>query len=360
MNLHDCLCDMRRLVDRIGRPVRFMEVCGTHTVSGFRSGLRSVLPPGVRLISGPGCPVCVTPVRYLDWVLALARRQPDILLTTFGDMMRVPGSAGTLEQVKAEGSSVRVVYSPQDALDVARQYPNRQVVFLGVGFETTAPTVAWTIREAAVRRVRNFRVACAHKTIPEAMAALLARGAHLDGYLCPGHVSVIIGSDAYVPLSRTYHVPCVVSGFEPADMAEAVLLLLRQVAEGRAEVEVQYRRSVTPQGNPAAQAICREVFEPCRTLWRGLGWIPESGYRIREAFGEHDARGLLPEPEEAEAAKDPAGCRCGEVLTGRIDPEACGLFGRLCTPERPVGPCMVSSEGTCAAHYKYGGRGEQQ
>ncbi|MDI6773968.1 MAG: hydrogenase formation protein HypD [Verrucomicrobiota bacterium] len=353
MSIQGHIAEMRRLAGRIGRPVRFMEVCGTHTVTGFRSGLRSLLPPGVQLLSGPGCPVCVTPTGYVDRAMAMAAR-PGVVLATFGDMVRVPGARGSLERARAEGARVEVVYSPADALELAKARPAARIVFLGVGFETTAPSVAWTIRQARADQTANFLVACAHKTIPEAMGALLDGGAALDGYLCPGHVSVIIGAGAYEPLARAHRVPCVIAGFEAADMAEGLVMLLRQVAERRGEVEVQYRRSVTRDGNPGAQAVCGEVFEKCDTEWRGLGIIPGSGRRIREAFGRHDAERVLGKDIPQAPAADARGCRCGEVLMGKVSPDACGLFARACAPATPVGPCMVSSEGACAAWHKYG------
>jgi hydrogenase expression/formation protein HypD len=341
---------VRELAGRVGRPVRIMEVCGTHTMSAFRSGLRSVLPPGLQLLSGPGCPVCVTPGEYVDHALALADR-PDTVITTFGDLLRVPGSRSSLEVARARGASVRIVYSALDALALARQ-EGREVVFLGVGFETTAPGSAWAIREAA-RGVPNFSVLGAHKTMPEAMAALLRSGElRIDGFLCPGHVSVIIGSRPYEFIPREFGRPCVVTGFEPADMLEGITRLLRQVAEGRAEVEIQYTRSVSPEGNPRAQALLGEVFEPCDAEWRGLGRIPGSGLRIRDRFGAQDAARRFPGIQAAKAS-EPRGCRCGDVLRGAATPAECPLFRTACTPATPVGACMVSSEGTCAAYYRY-------
>jgi len=353
MKIQGYIEEMRNLAGKIGRPVRLMEVCGTHTVAGFRTGLRSLLPPGVSLLSGPGCPVCVTPTGYVDAAMAAALRD-DVVVATFGDMLRVPGTRGSLESARAGGARVEMVYSPLDALDIAKREPGMKIVLLGVGFETTVPAVAWTIQSARQERIGNFLVFCAHKTIPEAMAALVEGGAGLDGYLCPGHVSVIIGPEAYEPLCRKHRIPCVIAGFEAADMAEGIVMLLRQVAEGRAGVEVQYSRGVTPGGNPEAQAVCREVFEKCDTEWRALGNIPDSGYRVRESFGEHDAARVLDIRQSPEAGRDPQGCRCGPVLVGKVTPSECPLFAGRCTPATPVGPCMVSSEGTCAAYYKYG------
>jgi hydrogenase expression/formation protein HypD len=352
-----CLNDIRRLSGQVGRPVKFMEVCGTHTMAAFRTGLRSLLPTDVSLISGPGCPVCVTPDAYLDRAIAIAG-QPDTILTTFGDMLRVPGSESSLEHTRAKGADVRVVYSPMDALAMAEANPEKRVVFLGVGFETTTPTVAWTVRAAAEKKIANYSVLCAHKTIPEAMSALLEGGdIGIDGFLCPGHVSVITGSRVYEPACDTYRVPCVVAGFEAADMARAIRMLLKQVVDNRGEVEIEYTRSVDHDGNETAQELCGTVFEKCDAEWRGLGVIPGSGQKIRELFGAHDADRVfanVPVPASGTRSKDAARCICGDVLRGVKRPGDCPLFAARCTPSTPVGPCMVSSEGTCAAYYKYG------
>ncbi|MBU1694833.1 MAG: hydrogenase formation protein HypD [Verrucomicrobia bacterium] len=342
---------IRELAGGLGRTVRLMEVCGTHTMAAFRSGLRSLLPANVQLLSGPGCPVCVTPIDYVDQAVALAQR-PDTVVATFGDMIRVPGTEASLEQARARGAQVRVVYSPLDALAEARANPGTAVVFLGVGFETTAPTTAWALREAA-RDTPNFYVLCGHKTMPQAMAALLDGGeVCVDGFLCPGHVSVIIGSKPYEFIPQKYGLPCVVAGFEGEDMAAAIRMALKQLAEGRAEVEVQYTRSVTREGNAKAQAAIREVFEDSDAAWRGLGTLPGSGLRIRGEFSAHDAERLLA-GLEIPPAREPAACRCGDVLRGACAPPECPLFGTLCTPGHPVGACMVSSEGTCAAYYQF-------
>ncbi len=343
---------MQRLAAEIGRPLTFMEVCGTHTMAAFRSGLRALLPPGVRLLSGPGCPVCVTPNRLIDKAIAISRR-PGVVLAAFGDMIRVPGSEDSLERARAEGADIRVVYSAADALDLARALPERSVVFLGIGFETTTPGTAWTVLEAARAGISNFSVLAMHKTIPEAMALLLEDGeVGIDGFLCPGHVSVIIGSRPYEFICRNYHIPCVVAGFEPADMLEAMRMLLEQVRAGRAEVEIQYRRCVHPEGNAAARAAVERVFEPCDAEWRGLGIIPASGLRIRPEFREFDAEFRFPDLE-LPPPREPAGCICGAVLKGVRTPPDCPLFARACTPTTPVGACMVSSEGACAAYYRF-------
>ena len=359
MRADTCLNSIHQLADQIGRPVRLMEVCGTHTVSAFRTGLRSLLPHGVSLLSGPGCPVCVTPTRYLDRALAIAR-EPDTIIMTFGDMMRVPGTESSLDRAHAGGADIRVVYSPLDAIAAAQANPNKRVVFLGIGFETTTPTVAWTLGEAARKDITNYSVLCAHKVVPPAMAALMAADdSAIDGFMCPGHVSVIIGAARYRPLCEKHHIPCVVAGFEAKDMATAIMMLLEQILNGKAEVAVEYARSVTENGNPQALAACDEVFERCDSEWRGIGIIPDSGMRIRDAFSKHDADAIFtglatPEP------RDDSQCICGEVLRGVKQPPECVRFGKSCTPSTPVGACMVSSEGSCAAHYRFASRDNDQ
>ena len=339
------------LSQQLGRDVKFMEVCGTHTMAAFRSGLRQLLPGSVRLVSGPGCPVCVTDPGYIDAAIDLCGRS-DVMIATFGDLVRVPGTESTLERERAAGASVRIVYSPSDALVLARECPSKNVVFLGVGFETTAPTVAWAIWRAARDEVRNFSVLCAHKTMPQAMDALLRENAvKIDGFLCPGHVSVITGAHIYRFICEHYHIPCVVSGFEAWDMMKSVAMLLQQLADGRAEVENEYSRSVNDFGNLAAQQLMDEVFEPCDCVWRGLGPIPGSGLAIRDKYAQFDAAKALGVTFR-EAHINPL-CRCGAVLRGVATPLDCRLFGRPCSPAHPVGPCMVSSEGVCAAYFKY-------
>lgn len=342
---------IRELAERIGHEVRFMEVCGTHTMVAFRTGLRQLLPPAVRLISGPGCPVCVTDTSYLDAAIELCR-SPGVMVATFGDLLRVPGSESSLERERAAGANVRIVYSPSDALVLARECPTQRVVFLGVGFETTAPTVAWAVFRAARDGLRNFSVLCAHKTMPQAMEALLKdHEVKIDGFICPGHVSVVTGAGMYRFICERYRIPCVVSGFEAWDMLKSISMLLTQVAGGRAEVEIEYSRSVTEIGNVAAQQLMREVFVECDADWRGIGMIPGSGLQIREEYGEYDAASVF-KIRFAPARVNPA-CRCGDVLRGAVTPLECKLFGRTCTPIEPFGPCMVSGEGTCAAYYKY-------
>jgi len=339
------------LARQLGRDVKLMEVCGTHTMAAFRSGLRQLLPESVRLVSGPGCPVCVTDPSYIDAAIDLAGH-PDVIVATFGDLVRVPGSDSSLEQERAAGASVRIVYSPSDALVLARECPSKKVVFLGVGFETTAPTVAWVIYRAAKDNVTNFSVLCAHKTMPQAMDALLRdQEVKIDGFICPGHVSVITGAQIYGFICERYRIPCVVSGFEPWDILWSIKMLLQQLVDGRAEVENEYSRSVSATGNIAAQQLMNEVFEPCDSDWRGIGTIPGSGLKIRDKYGRFDAAKVL-DVKFPEARVNPL-CKCGSVLRGVATPVDCRLFGRACTPARPVGPCMVSNEGVCAAYYKY-------
>jgi hydrogenase expression/formation protein HypD len=342
---------LRMLKRRSMRPLRLMEICGTHTVAIFRSGLRELLPTTVRLISGPGCPVCVTAAEDIDKAIWLAQ-QPGVIVTTFGDLLRVPGSASSLHAERAKGADVRLIYSSFDALQMAREHPDRQVVLLGIGFETTAPTVAAAIKQAASEKIANFSVFSAHKLLPPAMEALLAQGdLRVDGFLCPGHVTTVIGAAAYREVAHRYRVPCVVAGFEPLDILQAIVMLVDQVANGRAEVAIQYRRAVSWEGNRQAQAILNEVFEAVDAPWRGLGVIPLSGLGFRESWRAYDVRERFVMPRIT-VAEHP-GCRCGEVLRGVIDPPGCRLFRKVCTPEQPLGPCMVSAEGTCGAYYRY-------
>ena len=341
---------LHREVARLDGPVTFMEVCGTHTHAIGAAGLRRMLPSGVRLVSGPGCPVCVTPVGYLDHAEALAAL-PDTLLCTFGDLFRVPSSRGSLEKVAAAGGRVRVVYSAHDALAIARQNPSQRVVFLAIGFETTAPTIAAALAEAEQLGIGNFLILPGNKTVPPALRALANDpDVRLDGLILPGHVSVITGADAFAFVAPESGLSAVVTGFAPADIARAILELVRQRADGRAQVVNQYSRVVSAQGNRVAQDLIARFFEPGEAVWRGLGTIPGSGLALRAQWDYRDAARIevaVPAPCE------PAGCRCGDVLRGRIDPPDCPLFSRTCTPDDPVGACMVSSEGSCAAWYRH-------
>lgn len=328
-----------------------MEVCGTHTVAIARNGIRDLMPEGLRLASGPGCPVCVTCNRDIDTVIALARI-PNVTITTFGDMTRVPGSTSSLLAEQATGRSVEIVYSPLDALAFAKAHPEREVVFVGVGFETTTPLVAMAIKRAKAMGLSNFTVFAAHKNMPGALELLVGDPTlELDALILPGHVSTIIGAEPYRFLAEKYGIPGVITGFEPVDVLQGIAMLVRQLHEGRAEIEIAYARGVMPEGNPVALAAIDEVFETCTATWRGLGDIPGSGYRIRDEFANFDAVRRF-EPD-VEPTRDPKGCRCGDVLRARIAPNECPLFRTVCTPENPVGPCMVSSEGSCAAYYRY-------
>ena len=342
---------IKKIKNRSRRPVRLMEVCGTHTVSIFRSGIRSVLPKTISLLSGPGCPVCVTDQREIDAFIELARLD-DIIITTFGDLMRVPGSNSSLQKESAAGRDIRIVYSTFDALDVARKNPDKKVVFLGVGFETTAPTIAASILQAAQTKVLNYSVISAHKLVPPALETLMSlEDIRLDGFILPGHVSVIIGLDAYRAFFDKYQIPCVVAGFEPADILQAVGNLVDMIESDMPGLGNAYPRAVTDRGNSKAQKILQDVFEPADACWRGIGMIALSGLKIKDEFAAHDAlkrfEFQVPEPHI------PAGCACGEILTGKKSPPECKLFRNVCTPTEPVGPCMVSTEGTCAAYYKY-------
>lgn len=328
-----------------------MEVCGTHTVAIARNGIRDLMPEGLRLASGPGCPVCVTCNRDIDTVIALARI-PNVTITTFGDMTRVPGSTSSLLAEQAAGRSVEIVYSPLDALAFAKAHPEREVVFVGVGFETTTPLVAMAIKRAKAMGLFNFTVFAAHKNMPGALELLVGDPTlELDALILPGHVSTIIGAEPYRFLAEKYGIPGVITGFEPVDVLQGIAMLVRQLHEGRAEIEIAYARGVMLEGNPVALAAIDEVFETCTATWRGLGDIPGSGYRIRDEFADFDAVRRF-EPD-VEPTRDPKGCRCGDVLRARIAPNECPLFRTVCTPENPVGPCMVSSEGSCAAYYRY-------
>lgn len=346
----------RRLADRLknleGEPVSIMEVCGTHTMSIFRYGIRSLLPESVRLVSGPGCPVCVTPISYMDAALQLAKRR-DVILATFGDLMKVPGSTSSLTAEKQNGADVRVVYSPLDAVTIAAENPDRKVVFLSVGFETTAPVCALTVLRAAEEGISNYFLLSANKTMPRALEIIAGdREARIGGFLYPGNVSTITGTDLFDDLAERFRMPGVVTGFEPLDVLHGIITLTNLIRNREYRVENEYRRVVKPEGNPIALGKLYEVFEPCHAVWRGLGTIPGSGLSVREKYAAHDAWkafGLT-----GETGKEPAGCLCPQVLTGKVTPNQCRHFGKTCTPDSPVGACMVSSEGTCAAYYRYG------
>jgi hydrogenase expression/formation protein HypD len=331
-----------------------MEVCGTHTMAAARFGLKELLPPLVRLVSGPGCPVCVTAQEDLDGFLAVGQ-EPGIILASFGDMLRVPGTTTSLEKQRAAGAAVKVVYSPLDAVDLAKQEKEKNVVFFGVGFETTMPATAMAIQTAAVDKVDNFSVFCVHKTMPGALRALLSAGeVKVSGLLCPGHVTTIIGTAAYDFIPRDFGIPCAVTGFEPLDLLLGIESLLRQLSQGQAQVDNVYTRAVPLQPNTRAKALLAEVFAAADAKWRGLGIIPGSGVTIREKYLEFDARNRFAAILAEIPPPPPSTCRCGEILRGVMPPQECPLFEKACSPSNPLGPCMVSSEGACAAVYRYG------
>ena len=333
--------------------VRFMEFCGGHTVTIFRYGIRQVLPSTINMVSGPGCPICVTANADLDKAIALAQI-PGVIVATFGDILKVPGSHSSLQKVKADGADVRIVYSTIDALKIADENPNKSVVFLGIGFETTAPTIAASILQAEENRIRNYYVLSLHKLCPPIIQAILDSGeVKLDGLICPGHVSTIIGSHPWESIARGYGIPCVISGFEPLDILQCVDMLVAQIENGESKVEIAYRRGVRPEGNQQALRLMEQVFEPCPAQWRGIGEVPDSGLKLRKEYQHFDAE--LAFDIDPGPTYEPKGCICGNILRGVKSPIDCQLFGKACTPEHPVGPCMVSSEGSCSAHYLYGG-----
>ena len=332
------------------KEISLMEVCGGHTMSIQKFGIPSLLPTNIRLVSGPGCPVCVSSKKFIDKALVYAKMD-DVIITTFGDLIRVPGLSSSLEKEKANGADVRIVYSPLMAIEIAKQNPNKKIIFLGIGFETTSPTSAAAIANAYRDKVNNFFLFSSHKIMPPAMAALIDEGVLINGYICPGHVSTITGSGIYEPIAKQFNLGCVISGFEPTDILQTIYMLVKQYERGEAKVEIQYTRVVKPEGNIIAQQLLRKVFTLRDDWWRGLGIIPRSGMMIAEKYKMHDAEYMIPvdvpEPEE------PKGCICGEILKGLKNPKECKLFGTACTPSDPIGACMVSSEGACQAFYKY-------
>jgi hydrogenase expression/formation protein HypD len=346
-----------RSISRIStRKARLMEFCGGHTVSIMKHGIRQLLPTSIEMLSGPGCPVCVTHNADLDKAIALARH-PDMILTTFGDMLKVQGSRSSLQEARADGADVRIVYSTMDALRIARENPSRPVVFLGIGFETTAPTVAASVLQAEHEGLRNYHVLSLHKLCPPAIRALLDSGEVLiHGLICPGHVSAVTGSKAWEFVARDYGIPCVVSGFEPLDILQCVHMLVTQIEQADSRVEIAYRRGVREEGNAKALEVMARTFEEAPALWRGMGEVPQSGLRLKKEYARFDAESVFdfdPGP-----TVEPECCICGDVLRAVKTPPECPLFARACTPATPVGPCMVSSEGNCSAYYHYGASGE--
>ncbi|MBK8026647.1 MAG: hydrogenase formation protein HypD [Chloroflexi bacterium] len=347
----------KRLIDQIAatvtRPWHIMEVCGGQTHSILRSGLDQLLPPEIELIHGPGCPVCVTPLELIDKAVAIAA-MPNVIFTSYGDMLRVPGSQKDLFSVKAGGGDVRMVYSPLDALKMAQNNPDKEVVFFAVGFETTAPANAMSVYQAKALGVNNYSVLVSHVTVPPAISALLeSEDVRVDGFLAPGHVNAVMGYWEYELLVAKYHVPMVVTGFEPVDLARGILLAVQQLESGRAAVENAYSRAVTREGNTAGQKIINDVFELCDRKWRGIGIIPMSGYRLRDAYKAYDAERRFPSVQSITTQESPV-CISGQILQGLKKPNECPAFGKTCTPQTPLGATMVSSEGACAAYHRYG------
>lgn len=342
----------RGLLERIRElcdgKVTLMEVCGTHTMALFKFGIRSLLPSQLNVVAGPGCPVCVTPQSAIDKAIRLSDKAT---IVTYGDMYKVPGSYSSLEKEKAKGKDIRIVYSPLDALAIAERSPDKEVVFLGIGFETTAPASASTIISTRENGIKNFSLLCVHRLIPPAMKALSNGELNIDGYLCPGHVSTIIGEKPYSAIAQRFNIPCVIAGFEALDILEGIYLLLKQINEGKSYVENGYRRVVRPEGNKLALEVMEKVFEIADSEWRGLGWIEKSGLVLKGEFNDFDAEKKF-DIKIAKPRPRP-GCICGEILKGLKIPSECKNFGSKCTPDEPLGPCMVSSEGTCAAYYKY-------
>ena len=352
------MADNFKLVEKISRlavgkkNLRFMEVCGTHTVAIFRAGIRQLLPDNVELISGPGCPVCVTNDDYIDKAIAYARE--NFIVATFGDMLKVPGSRSSLAAAQADGADIRIVYSPLDCIKLAEENPQRQIIFLAVGFETTAPTQAATVLAARARGLKNFFMLSAQKLVPPALRFLLSDAAvKVDGFLLPGHVAVVIGANAFNFLATDYKIPSAIGGFEAEEILSALVSLLEQIDGGKAEVANDYRAVVTAEGNIAAQKILAQVYEVTDSEWRGMGMIPASGLKMRDEFADFDIERV--KPVTIEHVDKKISCRCGEVLRGIIFPTECPLFGKACQPLHAIGPCMVSVEGVCAAWFKYGG-----
>jgi hydrogenase expression/formation protein HypD len=341
---------VRAIRQKSKRKLRLMEVCGGHTLAIRKYGIQHLLPGHIELLSGPGCPVCVTDRSSIDRSIALARI-PGVIVATYGDLIRVPGSESSLNQEKALGADVRIVYSTLDALEIARNNPSMKVVFLGIGFETTTPSSAVVLTEARRQAIPNFFLLSMHKLMPPAMAALIDQGIQIDGYIGPGHVTTIAGAAMYDELVEKYHISIVISGFEPVDLLQSIFMLVCMAEEGRSGTEVQYKRAVTFHGNVKAQTLVDRVFEPADDSWRGLGIIPVSGLKIRQEFRQFDASVCF--DTDIRPSGEPRGCLCGEVLRGLKRPDQCPLFGKVCTPVNPVGACMVSGEGACQAYYNY-------
>ncbi|MDD2352336.1 MAG: hydrogenase formation protein HypD [Candidatus Caldatribacteriota bacterium] len=345
-----CQSIIKRITELTKEKVNIMEVCGTHTVSIFRSGLKELLPENINLISGPGCPVCVTPIAAIDHIIALAREK-DTIIVTFGDMVNVPGTSSSLKKEKANGADILIIYSPFQVIEIARKYPEKKVILIGIGFETTTPLLASVILEVAERQIDNFYLFSLAKIMPPIMQTLLQKkDAVIDGFLCPGHVSAIIGTKPYEFIPDNYHIPCVIAGFEPGDILIGIYHIIQQNINKKSFVENKYQRVVKKEGNPVALRKMAEVFNEVDSTWRGIGNVKKSGLDLKEKYASMNARNLKVKIEKSREHPD---CRCGEVLRGIITPLQCPLFRKICTPENPIGACMVSSEGSCAAYYKY-------
>lgn len=330
--------------------IRLMEVCGGHTMAIRKFGIHNLLPNTIELLSGPGCPVCVTDRSFIDKAIAYSR-MADTIITTYGDLIRVPGSESSLDKEKAKGADVRIVYSTLEALKLAEENSSKMVVFLGIGFETTTPSTAVAVLEAKKQKLKNFLVLSAHKLMPPAMLALIAEGSKIDGYIGPGHVSTIAGAKIYQSLVEKYKLSVVIAGFEPTDILQSILMLVKQLESNTPEVAIQYKRAVSYDGNTKAQKFVSECFEPSVDNWRGIGAIDGSGLKLRKVFEAFDAEKRI--PVSVNTKPDNKGCLCGSILKGESKPTDCKLFKKICTPDNPIGACMVSNEGTCAAYYKY-------
>ncbi|HIJ59203.1 MAG TPA: hydrogenase formation protein HypD [Nitrospirae bacterium] len=343
---------IHELSNRIKRPINLMEVCGTHTVAIFKSGIKSLLPPSLKLLSGPGCPVCVTAIEDIDRAVAYSLLD-DVILTTFGDMLRVPGSNKSLMSAKAEGGHIEIVYSPLDSLNIAIKHKAKKIVFFSAGFETTAPLAAATLLEAEKRGISNFFLYSVHKLVPPALEVLLnSDDVRIDGFILPGHVSSIIGSKPYQFMIEKYKVPSVITGFKAEDIVGGIMMLLKQIYEGKPSVEIQYKSSVKPEGNQKAVDYMYQVFEPADSYWRGIGNLKNSGLKLKNEWMNRDSEKII--PLQVNSSPEPKGCQCGLILRGIKTPPECPLFEKVCSPENPVGACMVSTEGSCAAYFKYG------
>ena len=348
----------KKLVQELSREIKkisskkisIMEVCGGHTMAIHKFGIPSLLPENIELLSGPGCPVCVTSNKFIDSAIALSRKD-DIIITTYGDLIRVPGSSSSLDREKAKGADIRIVYSTMEALEITKKNKNKKVVFLGIGFETTAPSSAIAILEASKHKINNFYLFSSHKIMPPAMAALIDEGIKINGYIGPGHVTTVAGAKMYTDLANKYKLSIVVSGFEPVDIMQSIYFLVRQIENNQPSVEIQYKRVVTQEGNIKAQQIMNEVFEPRDDWWRGLGVLKNSGLGIRKKYELFDAEKQI--DVDVEKTREPKGCICGEILKGLKKPDDCKLFRNVCTPSNPVGTCMVSNEGACQAYFDF-------